>query len=98
MYDFNSNAQAAKIQGLSVQAGELFADLYRDRSVSSETVDNALEAYKSLRRHAALGRFGPRLAPHRRYRCSRSDSGCDLIPDRRLITTGRVLPHAGRAR
>ena len=48
--NFYSNALAAKIQGLSVQAGELFADLYRDGSVDTATVDNALEAYKSLRR------------------------------------------------
>jgi hypothetical protein len=48
--NFYSNALAAKIQGLSVQAGELFADLYRNSDASSTDVDNALEAYKSLRR------------------------------------------------
>lgn len=48
--NFYSNALAAKIQGLSVQAGELFADLYRNGEASPSDVDNALEAYKSLRR------------------------------------------------
>ena len=48
--NFYSNALAAKIQGLSVQAGELFADLYHNTDASSSDVDNALEAYKSLRR------------------------------------------------
>ena len=52
MSDFHYNTRNAKIQGLSVQVGELFADLYKseatdfERSVAME----ALEAYKSLRR------------------------------------------------
>ena len=50
MKDFTKNALEAKIQGLSIQAGVLFADLYRDKAHDSEAVDNALEAYKSLRR------------------------------------------------
>ena len=48
--EFSFNPVQAKIQGLSVQVGELFAKLYSDTSASSEDVDNALEAYKSLRR------------------------------------------------
>lgn len=48
--NFYSNALAAKIQGLSVQAGELFADIYHNPEATSADVDNALEAYKSLRR------------------------------------------------
>ncbi len=40
----------AKIQGLSVQVGELFADLYKDHEASPQVVNEALEAYKSLRR------------------------------------------------
>ena len=47
---FEHNTVEAKIQGLSIQVGELFADLYKDTSTSAEDVDNALEAYKSLRR------------------------------------------------
>lgn len=50
MTNFESNAVQAKIQGLSVQVGELFADLYRDKSAPVTMVDDALEAYKSLRR------------------------------------------------
>jgi hypothetical protein len=80
MYDFNSNAQAAKIQGLSVQAGELFADLYRDRSVSSETVDNALEAYKSLRR--MLPREGGIDSRHVGATAAHAATQGDLIPKR----------------
>ena len=80
MYDFNSNAQAAKIQGLSVQAGELFADLYRDRSVSSETVDNALEAYKSLRR--MLPREGGVDSRHVGATAAHAATPGDLIPKR----------------
>lgn len=80
MNDFNSNAQAAKIQGLSVQAGELFADLYRDRSVSSETVDNALEAYKSLRR--MLPREGGIDSRHIGATAAHAATQGDLIPKR----------------
>ena len=47
--DFAYNTTHAKIQGLSIQVGELFADLYRDTSAQKETME-ALEAYKSLRR------------------------------------------------
>ena len=44
---FEYNTTEAKIQGLSVQVGELFADLWKAGSLES---DHALEAYKSLRR------------------------------------------------
>ena len=44
---FEYNTTEAKIQGLSVQVGELFADLWKSGSYES---DHALEAYKSLRR------------------------------------------------
>ena len=49
--DFAYNTRNAKIQGLSVQVGELFADMYRDRSqdINGNSLE-ALEAYKSLRR------------------------------------------------
>jgi len=47
--DFHYNTLNAKIQGLSVQVGELFADLYKDSSQQKESLE-ALEAYKSLRR------------------------------------------------
>ena len=45
--DFSFNKTQAKIHGLSVQVGELFADLYKDPNANSM---EALEAYKSLRR------------------------------------------------
>jgi len=49
--DFAYNTRNAKIQGLSVQVGELFADMYRDRSLDiTGNALEALEAYKSLRR------------------------------------------------
>ena len=49
MTDFHYNTRNAKIQGLSVQVGELFADMYRDTKQSNEAME-CLEAYKSLRR------------------------------------------------
>ena len=59
MQQFEYDKTLAKIQGLSVQVGELFAELYQDWYDYSDTtygprdVDkkyHALEAYKSLRR------------------------------------------------
>ena len=47
--DFAYNTTHAKIQGLSIQAGELFADLYKRGRDATDTLE-ALEAYKSLRR------------------------------------------------
>ena len=47
--DFSYNSRNAKIQGLSVQVGELFADMYRKSETSADSLE-ALEAYKSLRR------------------------------------------------
>jgi len=48
MHSFEYNTREALIQGLSIQAGKLFADLYANGSaLESET---ALEAYKNLRR------------------------------------------------
>lgn len=47
--NFETNTTNAKIQGLSIQVGELFADLYRDVTKQDEAMD-ALESYKSLRR------------------------------------------------
>ena len=46
---FEYDKTKAKIQGLSVQVGELFAELYRDTSMQPESLE-ALEACKSLRR------------------------------------------------
>ena len=48
MHSFEYNTREAKIQGLSIQAGELFADLYKNGSADES--ETALEAYKSLRR------------------------------------------------
>jgi len=52
MIDFHYNTQNAKIQGLSIQVGELFAKLYRNSDPEIAVVQSrhALEAYKSLRR------------------------------------------------
>ena len=47
---FAYNTKNAKIQGLSVQVGELFANLYQKHGEDSTETQNALEAYKSLRR------------------------------------------------
>ncbi len=47
---FSVNTRNAKIQGLSVQVGELFADMYGDPNVGLIETLEALEAYKSLRR------------------------------------------------
>ena len=54
---FETNKTEAKIQGLSVQVGELFADLWKQGSYES---DNALEAYKSLRRLLPTESFSDR--------------------------------------
>ncbi len=48
--NFAYNTQNAKIQGLSVQVGELFSNLYHKHGEDSNESLNALEAYKSLRR------------------------------------------------
>ena len=54
---FSYDARQAKIQGLSVQIGELFADLYRDSSAQAESLE-CLEAYKSLRRLLPTEQYG----------------------------------------
>jgi len=48
MHSFEYNTREALIQGLSIQAGKVFADLYKTGS-DQQSMD-ALEAYKSLRR------------------------------------------------
>jgi len=58
MHSFEYNTMEAKIQGLSIQAGELFADLYKNGSASQS--EDALEAYKSLRRLLPLENFSDR--------------------------------------
>tara|TARA_Y100001951_G_scaffold88502_1_gene80140 strand:+ start:102 stop:440 length:339 start_codon:yes stop_codon:yes gene_type:complete len=56
MHSFEYNTREALIQGLSIQAGKLFADLYSNGSaLESET---ALEAYKSLRRLLPTEQYG----------------------------------------
>ena len=47
---FGYDARQAKIQGLSVQVGELFADMYGDNGAKNTDTLEVLEAYKSLRR------------------------------------------------
>jgi|TARA_R110001583_G_C5339740_1_gene379320 hypothetical protein len=56
--DFSFNKTQAKIHGLSIQVGELFADLYRSGSASADETEHALEAYKSLRRALPLQPYG----------------------------------------
>jgi len=46
--NFHYNTRNALIQGMSVQAGKLFADLYVN-GTQQQSMDS-LEAYKSLRR------------------------------------------------
>jgi len=58
MHSFEYNTMEAKIQGLSIQAGELFADLYKYGTASQS--EDALEAYKSLRRLLPLEKFSDR--------------------------------------
>jgi hypothetical protein len=48
MHSFEYNTREALIQGLSVQAGKLFADLYTNGTAQQS--EDALMAYKSLRR------------------------------------------------
>mgnify|MGYP003645331676 FL=1 len=55
MHTFEYNTTEAKVQGLSIQVGELFADLYKTGSDASL---DALEAYKSLRRLLPTEDFG----------------------------------------
>ncbi len=55
--DFSVNPTQAKIHGLSIQVGELFADLH---NVDSNQANHALEAYKSLRRALPLREDGIR--------------------------------------
>ena len=56
MQRFEYDTTDAEIHGLSIQAGQLFKKVYHDPQSPSWVVDNALEAYKSLRR--ALPREG----------------------------------------
>ena len=58
MHSFEYNTMEAKIQGLSIQAGELFADLYKNGTATQS--EEALEAYKSLRRLLPLENFSDR--------------------------------------
>ena len=68
--EFSFNKTQAKIHGLSIQVGELFADLYNSGTSESSECLNALEAYKSLRRalpleHAASDRHVGATAAHK---------------------------------
>tara|TARA_R110000822_G_scaffold190602_3_gene329357 strand:+ start:41 stop:271 length:231 start_codon:yes stop_codon:yes gene_type:complete len=56
MNSFETNKINAKIHGLSIQVGELYAELYAQGMDTFDEQDHALEAYKSLRR--ALPRDG----------------------------------------
>ena len=49
MARFEHNKMEAKIQGLSIQVRELFADLYKGPNDGPDAME-AVEAYKSLRR------------------------------------------------
>ena len=56
MSTFEYNTRNALIQGMSVQAGKLFADLYTNGS--SMEAETALEAYKNLRRLLPSEQYG----------------------------------------
>ena len=47
---FNTSTHHAKIQGLSVQVGALFAELYAAGSSKQDEAMHCLESYKNLRR------------------------------------------------
>lgn len=50
--NFETNDLNAKIHGLSIMAGEVYHELYKESysTENFERTENALEAYKSLRR------------------------------------------------
>jgi len=48
--DISQPTLLAKIQTLSIEVGELYAELYRSGTDNMEAADHAFEAYKSLRR------------------------------------------------
>ena len=56
MHSFEYNTREALIQGLSIQAGKVFADLYSNGTAQQS--DDALEAYKSLRRLLPTENYG----------------------------------------
>ena len=56
MHSFEYNTREALIQGLSVQAGKVFADLYS--MGTAQQSHDALEAYKSLRRILPTESYG----------------------------------------
>ena len=50
MKDFSNDATLAQLQGISVELGDIFARIYRDRNASASDVDDVLDAYKAVRR------------------------------------------------
>ena len=50
MKDFSNDATLAQLQGISVELGDIFARVYRDRNTDASEVDDVLEAYKAVRR------------------------------------------------
>jgi len=64
---FATHSTPAKIQGLSIQLGELFSELYRECQ-DGDRQQYALEAYKNLRRllpvMATTGRHMGSTAAH----------------------------------
>ena len=56
MSTFEYNTRNDLIQGMSIQAGKLFADLYTNGS--SMEAETALEAYKNLRRLLPSEQYG----------------------------------------
>lgn len=65
METFNTNDFNAKVHGLSIQAGEVFRDLYHSRKATSAEIDTALDAYRALRRLLPLTDDGKRHVGHR---------------------------------
>jgi len=50
MKDFSNDATLAQLQGISVELGDIFARIYRNRDANARDVDDVLEAYKAVRR------------------------------------------------
>jgi len=64
--DFHLNRRNAKIQGLSIMVAEVYQQLYTSDSYLDHLAsDEALEAYKSLRRLLPMNEEGDRHIGHK---------------------------------
>ena len=81
MKDFSNDATLAQLQGISVELGDIFARIYRDRNASASDVDDVLDAYKAVRR--CLPREGGMDSRHIGATAAHAATQGALIPDRR---------------